>query len=72
MQTTFALLATLIYLIGMIPYLRHAYYGRVVPHPFSWTIWAMFALTSGYILYEQDGATFALIPFLVRSIILVL
>ncbi len=72
MQITFALLATIIYLIGMIPYLWHAYHGRVVPHPYSWSIWSIFALTSGYILYDQWWLTIALVPFLVRSIALMI
>lgn len=35
-----AITSALIYLVGFIPYIYHAFHGKVLPHPFSWTIWA--------------------------------
>lgn len=34
----FVAIAIIIYLIGFVPYIYHVFHGRVVPHPFSWTV----------------------------------
>lgn len=61
------ILSTVLYLIGLIPYLYHVFHGRVVPHPFSWTIWCVFALTNGYILIMNEGYSLSSIPVFIRA-----
>jgi len=67
-----AIFSSLLYLIGFIPYIYHVSHGRVVPHPFSWTIWCLFSLTSGYfILLSEWWFSYAFIPIGIRSIALI-
>lgn len=51
----FASISIFLYYIGFIPYIYHVFHGRVVPHPFSWTIWFIFSVTNLYILIETTG-----------------
>ncbi len=37
----FIILSIVIYLIGFLPYIYRVFHGRVVPHPFTWTIGAI-------------------------------
>ena len=46
----FVILGTLIYLVGFLPYIYHVFHGRVVPHPFSWTIWCILSGINTYVL----------------------
>ncbi len=66
----FSSIATIIYLIGFIPYVYHIFHGRVVPHPFSWTIWCLFSLANLSILFTTDGLSLSIIPVLIRSVAL--
>ena len=68
----FALLATLIYLSGVIPYIYHVYHGRVVPHPFSWTVWAILSAINTLYLIETTGWDISSISPVVRTICLFL
>ncbi len=70
MSLVLIILSSLFYLIGIIPYLYHVFHGRVVPHPFTWTIWSIFAITNGYILSHEQWITETLIPIGVRSLAL--
>ncbi|MBC7498054.1 hypothetical protein H7170_00255 [Candidatus Gracilibacteria bacterium] len=66
----FVLISACIYLIGFIPYVYHIFHGRVVPHPFSWTIWCILSAISTYALFSADGATSSLIAPVIRTIAL--
>ena len=66
----FASLSVFLYLIGFIPYIYHVFHGRVVPHPFSWSIWFIFAATNAYILFETLGYTWSLVSLGIRTIAL--
>lgn len=63
----FIILSSLFYLVGIIPYFYHVFHGRVVPHPFSWTIWFLFAATSGYFVFLTEGFSYSLIPVVIRT-----
>lgn len=63
----FAILASLFYLAGFIPYLYHTFRGRVVPHAFSWTVWAILSAINTYALYRLEGMTESMIPTLTRT-----
>ena len=65
-------LSITLYLIGFIPYVYHVFHGRVIPHPFSWTIWALFALTNGYFLIESGWSLFTSIPVFIRAFCLLI
>ncbi len=67
MSLVLIIISSLLYLIGIVPYLYHVVHGRVVPHPFSWTIWALFAITNGYFLINVDGLTISSIPVFIRA-----
>lgn len=66
----FLILAIVFYLIGAIPYAYHIFHGRVVPHPFSWTVWFLFSLVNGYIIFEGYGYSALLILMIIRSLAL--
>ncbi len=70
MPLFFIILSSLLYLIGVIPYFYHVFHGRVVPHPFTWTIGLLFAVSNGYILMISDVDSVSLIPICIRSIAL--
>ncbi len=63
----FIITASVLYLIWFIPYIYHVFHGRVVPHPFSWTVWFLFALQSGYLIVLLEGFSYSMIPILIRS-----
>ncbi len=50
MKEFFAVLASLLAIIGYFPYLRDTYRGRIEPHAYSWLVWA---LVSGITLAGQ-------------------
>lgn len=68
----FSILGALLYLVWFIPYIYHAFHGRVVPHPFSWTVWAILSTINTYALYLDSGMTETLLPTIVRSIALII
>ena len=68
----FSSIATIIYLIGFIPYVYHIFHGRVVPHPFSWTVWCLFSLANLSILVTTDGFSLSVLPVFIRSFALLL
>jgi hypothetical protein len=72
MSLFFIILSIIIYLIGFIPYIYHVFHGRVVPHPFSWTVWMIFSVISGYFLYIDHGPSISLIPVIIRSLALMI
>ncbi len=64
------IIASGVYLIWFIPYIYHVFHGRVVPHPFSWSVWLLFSVQSGYFVYISQWFSYALIPVVVRTIAL--
>ncbi len=68
----FVTLGTLIYLIGFLPYIYHVFHGRVVPHPFSWTIWCILSVINTYVLLWTGIIEMTLLTPLVRTIALLI
>ena len=68
----FASLSVFLYFIGFIPYIYHVFHGRVVPHPFTWTVWFIFALTNAYILFQVNGWSWSLASLSMRIIALLI
>lgn len=66
----FLILAIIFYLVGSIPYIYHIFHGRVVPHPFSWTVWFLFSLVNWYILFENYGYSPLIILMVIRTLAL--
>ena len=66
----FLILAIVFYLVGAIPYAYHIFHGRVVPHPFSWTVWFLFSVVNGYIIFESYGYSSLIILMIIRSLAL--
>ena len=64
----YALLSVFLYGIGFVPYIYHVFHGRVVPHPFSWTIWCGFSLMNLIILYSSIWYTPTFFIVLIRAI----
>lgn len=52
-----AITSALIYLIGFIPYIYHVFHGKVLPHPFSWTIWAIISSINLFAIVREFGIT---------------
>ncbi len=63
----FILISSGLYLVWFIPYIYHVFHGRVVPHPFSWTVWGLFAFQSGYLIFLSEGLSPSLFPIVIRS-----
>lgn len=51
----FVILSIIFYLLGIIPYLYHTFHGRVVPHAFSWTVWAILSAINTLVLISHTG-----------------
>jgi hypothetical protein len=66
----FVILGTFFYLLGFIPYIYHIFYSRVVPHPFSWTIWCILSGVNTIALMGSTGIEPTSITPLVRTIAL--
>lgn len=62
-----ASLSAIIYLVGFVPYIYHAFHGKVVPHPFSWTIWAILSTVNTFAIISKTGLTFELISPIVST-----
>ncbi len=69
-STFFIFLSILIYLIGFIPYIYHVFYGRVVPHPFTWTIGVILVSINTIQLFSTDGVSISLVSPLLRIVAL--
>ncbi len=63
----FASISVFLYFVGFIPYIYHVFHGRVVPHPFSWTIWFIFSATNCYILMEVNGIDWSFMSLVLRT-----
>lgn len=69
-STIFIILSILVYLVGFIPYIYHVFYGRVVPHPFTWTIGVILVSINTIQLWSTEGLSIALISPLMRIVAL--
>ena len=66
----FVILGTAFYAIGFVPYVYHIFYGRVVPHPFSWTVWCILSGINTLVLFSTDGVDSTLITPIFRTLAL--
>lgn len=66
----FILLSIIIYLIGFVPYIYHVFHGRVVPHPFTWTIGTILVSINTIQLWITEGVSIALVSPLMRIVAL--
>jgi hypothetical protein len=64
------LLSVIIYLIGFVPYIYHVFHGRVVPHPFTWTIGVILVSINAIQLWLTDGMSLSLMSPLMRIVAL--
>lgn len=71
-EIAFASIAVFIYFLGFIPYIYHVFHGRVLPHPFTWTIWFIFSVTNLYILIETTGLNPSFYSLFARTIALLI
>ena len=62
----FIILSIVIYLIGFLPYIYRVFHGRVVPHPFTWTIGAILVSINTLQLLWTDGISLSLASPLLR------
>jgi hypothetical protein len=63
----FVILGTLFYIVGIVPYIYHTFHGRVVPHPFSYTIWAILVGINTLVLFSSESVHTTLITPIVRT-----
>jgi hypothetical protein len=68
----FILLSVIVYLIGFIPYIYHVFHGRVVPHPFTWTIGVILVSINTIQLLATDGMSISLVSPLMRIVALMI
>lgn len=66
----FSTLSILFYLIGIVPYIYHIFHGRVVPHPFSWTVWAILAVINTLGLISHAGMNYLTISPIIATVAL--
>jgi asparagine N-glycosylation enzyme membrane subunit Stt3 len=52
MKAILAICASILAIVGNIPYIRDAFMHRVKPHPFTWLVWT---LVSAIVLFGQIG-----------------
>jgi hypothetical protein len=69
-EIIFASISVFLYFLGFIPYIYHVFHGRVVPHPFTWSIWFIFSVTNLYILLVTLGIEASFYTLLARTIAL--
>ncbi len=46
MKEAFAIIATILAIVGNISYLKDIFKGRVQPHPYTWFIWSIVSMTT--------------------------
>lgn len=63
----FASISIFLYFVGFIPYIYHVFRGRVVPHPFSWTIWFIFSAINCYIFLTVSGIDWSFLSVFLRT-----
>lgn len=68
----FASLSGIIYLSWFIPYIYHVYHGRVVPHPFSWSVWAVVSVINTIALIGTTDSFSSILSPLIRTSCLII
>lgn len=68
----FASISILLYMIGFIPYIYHVFHGRVVPHPFSWSVVFIFSAINLFVILQVNWITWSLWPILIRTLALLI
>jgi hypothetical protein len=66
----FIVLSIFFYLLWAIPYLYHIFHGKVVPHPFSWTVWAILSAVNTLGLIQNIGISYISISPIVSTWVL--
>lgn len=69
-QIFFAILGAILYLVWFVPYVYHIFHGRVVPHAFSWTIWAILSGINTYLLITTNVVDMSSVTPIIRTIAL--
>lgn len=64
----FAILASIIYIIGPIPYVRDIFLHKTKPHSYSWLIWCVLQTTIAVVML-RGGAGEGSVPVILSSII---
>ncbi len=70
LQVFLSFLGATFYLVGFVPYMYHVFHGRVVPHAFSWTVWAILSAINTYVLFASTGGDFSLVTPLTRTLMI--
>jgi hypothetical protein len=65
----FVILSVIIYLMGFIPYMYHVFHGRVVPHAFSWTVWAILWAVNTLGLIQNEWVSYVSLSPLVSTVV---
>ena len=65
----FVTLSVIIYLMGFVPYMYHVFHWRVVPHPFSWTVWAILWAVNTLGLIQNIGVSYVSLSPLVSTVV---
>ncbi len=58
------------YLMGAIPYVYHIFHGRVVPHPFSYTVWAILSIINTILLIYNAGISYLIVAPIISTLFL--
>ena len=61
MKESFAVVASLLAVIGNVSYLRDAFTGKVSPHPYTWFVWTIVSLVT-FFGQLQKGAGIGALP----------
>ncbi|MBP9812327.1 hypothetical protein KBC86_03015 [Candidatus Gracilibacteria bacterium] len=65
-ELLFALISTLIYLVGIIPYWSDVIKGRTYPHPFTTGVWSVIVGFNTYVLFIA-GEYYSFVPSLIMT-----
>ena len=63
MQITFVVIASLLALVGNIPYLKDIIKGKIQPHPFTWFVWSIVSMTVFFGVVAKGGGLGAVPTF---------
>jgi hypothetical protein len=67
LQISLSILGAILYLVGFVPYIYHAFHGRVIPHAFTWTVGAILSWINTLALIESTGLDASVVTPVVRS-----
>ncbi len=72
MNIFFAVLSSIIYIIWVIPYMYHSLYGKVIPHPYSWTVWSVLTIVNTIGLFHEEWISITLFLPIIRTLVLII